>query len=186
VALLAGIEYTDVRDFLYSRAGTEYGYDVEISDEGLGADQAYTRHELYYRAYIPVLEKRPHTNLNLQLRMGAANRSLFGEEFFSVGGADSLRGFDRDDIRGNAYVLGNVEFLTPVFGERLVRGVVFADVGNAYDSFGDIDLGDLNTAVGVGLRWKVKTFVKVDVRVDAAYATDTGDNKFYVGTDSTF
>jgi outer membrane protein assembly factor BamA len=186
VTLLTGIEFTDVRDYLYSRAGVEYGYDLAIADESLGSDESFTKHEVYYRAYMPVLKHRPHTNLNVQLRMGTASRSLFGEEFFSVGGSDSLRGFDRDDIKGNAYVLGNVEFLTPIFGERLVRGVLFADVGNAYDSFSDIDLGDLKTGVGVGLRWKVKTFVKVDVRVDAAYATDTGDSKLYVGTDSTF
>jgi outer membrane protein assembly factor BamA len=186
VALLGGIGFTDVRDYLYNRAGTEYGYDVEIADEGLGADQAYTKHELYYRAYLPVLKRRPYTNLNVQLRMGAASRSLFGEEFFSVGGADSLRGHGRDDIKGNAYVLGNFEFLTPVFGQRLLRGVVFADVGNTYDSFSDIDLGDLESGVGVGLRWKIKTYVKLDVRVDAAYAPDTGDSKLYVGTNSTF
>jgi outer membrane protein assembly factor BamA len=185
VALLGGIEYTNVHDFLYNRSGKEYGYDVVLADTGLGGDINFTKQEIYYRRYT-VLPGRPYTNLNVQFRLGAANNSLFGENFYALGGGDSLRGYDRKTIKGNSFIDLNVEYLTPIFGQNLLRGVVFADAGNAYPRFSDMDLTDLKTSVGVGLRWRIKTFVKLELRADAAYATDTGDTKFYAGTSSTF
>lgn len=186
VAVRGGIRYTDVHNYLFSRAGKEYGYSLELASSGLGSEINYNRQELYYRSYRRVL-KRPHTNLNVQFRLAAANKSLFNEYFFSIGGSSGLRGYERKGLKGNAFVLTNVEFLTPLRSSYYpLRGVLFADIGDAYDSLSDFDLSKLKTSVGMGLRWTIKSFVKLDLRLDAAYAVDTGETKIYAGTKQVF
>ncbi len=185
VALRTGVAYTDVRNFLFSRTGSEYGYGIEVASPNLDSETSYTSHSLYYRRFQHVGDK-PHTNLNYQLKAGISNNDLFGEEFYSLGGGDTLRGYGRNDIEGNAFLLANIEYLRPLRDKPVLRGLVFVDVGNAYEDFDDIDLGDLLFGVGAGIRWKIKSFVKLDLRIDAAYAVDTGESKAYVGTKQTF
>ena len=36
------------------------------------------------------------------------------------------------------------------------------------------------------MRLKLKSFVKIDLRIDYAYAVDTGDTKIYAGTKEAF
>ena len=185
IALHGGVNYRHVHDYLYSREGTEYGYGLQMAMPELGSDISYTKHQLYYRRYH-LLGHRPHTNADVQVRFGTASTSLFGDEFFSLGGASNLRGYDRDDIEGDAFFNVNLEYLTPVFGHRAVRAVAFVDLGNAYDSFSDVDLLDLNTSVGLGLRWAIKSFVNLTLRLDAAYAVDAEQGKILAGTGTTF
>jgi len=185
VALHGGVNYTNVHNYLYSREGKEYGYNAQIALPQIGSDISYTRHEIYYRRYQHV-GTRPHTNLNYQARLATASTTLFGEQFYSLGGASDLRGYDRDDFQGNAFFNLNIEYLTPVFKQRAVRGVAFMDLGNAYDSFSDVDLLDLNTSVGIGARWVIKSFVKLQLRIDAAYAVDAKQGKILAGTGATF
>ncbi len=185
IAASGNVEYTDVHDFLYSRGGRNYGYEVELGVPALGSDQSFSVQRLYYQTYLPVFDW-PHSNLNLRFQLGSGNARVFGEDIWDIGGSTLLRGYDRDTIKGNAFVLANAELLVPLFGHAPLRGVVFADVGNAYPSFGKIDLGDLKASAGLGLRWKLKSFVNVTLRVEAAYAFDTGETKIYAGTKETF
>jgi len=39
---------------------------------------------------------------------------------------------------------------------------------------------------GIGLRLRLKSFVKIDLRVDVAYAYDTGEYKVFAGTKEIF
>jgi outer membrane protein insertion porin family len=88
------------------------------------------------------------------------------ERFFS-GGDTSVRGFALDQLGsasvldqngvsngGNGLVVFNAELRMPIWKKRSVGGVVFVDTGNVFATMGDIDLGQLRTAVGFGARWK--------------------------------
>lgn len=185
VGLTATIEYTDVHNFLYSRSGRTYGLSAEFGLPSLGSDNNYTRERLYYRGYYPMFN-RPHHNLDVQLQLGLASDRAFKEDAYSLGGSSTLRGYEAGSSTGNAYVLANIEYLAPLFGYYPIRGVLFADIGNAYPSNRDIDLSDLKTGAGLGLRWKIKAFVKLDLRLDVAYAFDTGETRVYAGTKETF
>jgi len=44
---------------------------------------------------------------------------------------------------------------------------------------------DLKTSIGVGLRFNLKSFVKIQLRVDFAYALN-GNKKIYAGTTDVF
>ena len=182
VALTAGVSYTNVNDHLYSRTGTEYGVNGTFGMEDLGSDFGYNRVEFFYRRYRWL--GAPHHNLNFQVKLGLADGGIFASEPFGIGGAKSLRGYD--GLEGEAYLQANVEYMRPLFGHRAFRGVVFLDLGGAWARVKDIDLGDLKAGVGIGIRFKIKTFVKLDLRVDVAYNADTGDTEVYAGTRNTF
>lgn len=178
----AGAGYADVRDYLYSRAGAEYGYNFRVSVPTFGADRFYHTHAGYFRSYNLITE-RPHVSLDYQLQVSLSSGL---RDAYSLGSSGSLRGYKRDSIRGNAFVLANIEYQQPLFGYKTIRGVVFTDIGNAYPSNNEIDLFDVKSSVGIGLRYNVTAFVKVQLRIDYGYAITSGDSKTYAGTKETF
>jgi len=185
VGVVGQIEYRKVHDYLYSRSGENYGLSVEFGLPSIGSDSNYSREILYYRRYQPVFDW-PHHNLDLQLQLGLSNDRLFDADAYSLGGGKSLRGYETASITGNAFMLANVEYLAPLFGYYPLRGVVFADVGNAFPENRDIGFSGIKWSAGLGLRLKLKWFVRADLRADAAYNADTGDWKFYASSKQTF
>lgn len=185
VAFTALVEYTHVHDYLYSRGGTVYGYTGVFGAPWLGSDSDYTQHQLYFRGYYPVFEW-PHSTFDVQFKLGLANDTLYGGKAYGLGGSSSLRGYKSGSISGNAFILANMEYLTPFYNYYPIRGGVFIDVGNAYPNNDDLDFSGLKTSVGIGLRLKLKSFVKIDLRIDYAYAVDTGETKVYAGTKEAF
>jgi outer membrane protein assembly factor BamA len=180
-------QFLDVRDFLYSRSGEHYGYAGEFGEPAIGSDSHYTRHELFYRRYF-LLTGRSHENIDLQLRLGLSSGEMFpGETYaYTLGGNKSLRGFDSASFAGNTFIVLNAQYLRPLFGYPMFRGVLFVDIGNAYPSNTEMHLGDLHWDVGLGLRLRLKSFVKIDLRVDVAYAYETGEVTVFAGTKEMF
>ena len=101
---------------------------------------------------------------------GLASRNIFISERFFSGGSTTHRAFGRDElgipgeslilpegrstfvpIGGNGLLLANLELRFPLAGA--LGGVVFADSGNVWADWRDVDLGQLRTGVGVGLRY---------------------------------
>jgi outer membrane protein assembly factor BamA len=175
--------YTDLRDLLYSRAGVSYGYDVlvQIPDSWDMHDPAL--HRFYYRRYLPIADL-PHHNFNMQLQLGFSHE--YEGEPYALGGSTTLRGYPRNSVVGRSFVLANFEYLAPLPGTRSLRGGVFLDVGNAYPSSRGIDLTDLKTSIGVGLRWRLKSFVDISLNVDFAYAINEAESKTYASTKDAF
>jgi len=180
-------QFIDVRDYLFSRRGKEYGYVGEFGAPVLGSDTQYTRHELFYRRYL-LLEAGPHQSLEFQGRIGLSSGDIFaGSDYaYALGGSKTLRAFDTLSFTGNSFILFNMQYLRPLFGYATFRGVLFLDIGNVYRSNETIDLGDLKWDVGFGVRLRLKSFVKLDLRVDVAYAYDTGEYKVFAGSKEIF
>ncbi len=99
-----------------------------------------------------------------------ASRNIFISERFFSGGSTTHRAFGRDElglpgktlllpegkssfvpIGGNGLLLANLELRFPLAGA--LGGVVFADSGNVWADWRDIDPSELRTGVGVGLRY---------------------------------
>lgn len=180
----AGMNYADVRDYLYSRAGETYGYNIQYASPALGSHHHETwRHYWYYRKY-KLVSPYPHRNLNYQLQFGLSDGHQ--GDAFSLGGADSLRGYPRGVVSGKAYFLANVEYLQPLFRNNALRGLVFLDIGNGYPGNFDIDPTDVEASVGIGLRYRVEALVKFDLRLDLAYAIGRKETKPYAGSSDTF
>jgi outer membrane protein assembly factor BamA len=180
-------QFLDVHDYLYSRGGVQYGYTGEYGMPLLGSDTLYTRHAFFYRRYI-LLEGRPHENIDIQALLGLSSGDMFSGDTYAygIGGSRNLRGYASGSITGNAYTVFNIQYLRPFFGYYPLRGVVFLDIGNAYPSNDQLHLGDLKWSTGLGLRFRLKSFVNIELRVDVAYAYDTGQVKVIAGTKEAF
>lgn len=179
--LKTGINYSDVAEHPYHREGTNYGYDLVVASQALGSDYAFTRHYLYFRRYQPL--SFSDSNLNTQVKVGLAAESGTA---FSLDNSALLRGYESNFVTGNAMLLINTEYHHHISGYRQLRGVVFIDAGNAWKDAGNIQLGQLHSSIGVGLRWRVQSFVNVTLRIDYAQALATGDTKIILNTSASF
>jgi outer membrane protein assembly factor BamA len=188
VGLLGQVAFRHVHSYEFSKSGHESGYALDVYPEALGSAEDRVIQLAFHRAYLPVT-RRVHTNFNYQLRWGWTDGSLFGDPTFSLGGSTRLRGYDRQAIEGDAFILANCEFLRPIFGKDALRAVAFLDVGDAFRDSGHFTLSDLKAGGGAGLRWRLRSFVEVDLRLDVARGFDQdagGETKVYAGTDATF
>ncbi len=174
-----------VHDYLFSRGGTEYGYDLQLGLTLLGSDATFSIHRLYYRRYWPVGE-RPHQNLNFQMLMGLSGGTLvLSDQAFTLGGSRNLRFLEKNAVEGRSFFSFNIEYLRPL-GHDAFRGVLFFDLGNAYDDNRVIDFSDLKFGAGLGFRYRLKAFVNVQIRADIAYDPETGNKRSYFGTKHAF
>lgn len=180
-----GVEFQEVHDLGFNRRGKHFGYDIQAASDSLGSDVSYVRHNLFYRGYRP-LRLRPHTNFNYQLQYRTSSGSVFGDPSYSLGGNSSLRGYDRESQEGESIFIANLEFLTPVFGNNHLRGVLFADIGGAFDDSADFDTDKIVTGLGFGILYKLRSFVKTDLRLDVGYGIDDGETKVYGATETSF
>lgn len=183
VALTAALGYTDVQNLIYDRKGFAYGYNLQVGARPFGSDYGFVEHLLYVRSYFPIGDI-PYQNLNMQLQVGLS--SGYPAPVFYLGGSDTLRGFPRNSLYGRAFVLANIQYLRPIDGHPAWRGVLFADIGNAYPNDAHIDLTHLETDVGTGLRWRIRSFVNVELRLDLGYGINDHNAKIYAGTRDIF
>ncbi len=157
-------------------SGTRYRFEIERSFPTLGSQLALTNVVFDFRNYF-----------GLGRRTTIATRFLLGGSFgadkslFYLGGIDTLRGYNYEDLVGSRLGLFNVEFRIPFidvlyFGWPIrwsiggIGGILFADFGgtwsdlqygpdNPYNMFDReglrIRLDDLKGSVGVGLRLRL-------------------------------
>jgi outer membrane protein assembly factor BamA len=184
LALNTGISYEQVEQHPYHRAGTIYGYTLSVAEPALGSDYNYTRHWLHYIRYQPLASGS--ANINSQFRLGLANGRAFDTPTYSIGNSALLRGYENDFAEGDAVLLLNVEYHHHLSGYPQLRGVLFADAGNAWESPLDIKLDDLPVGVGFGMRWRVQSFVDLTLRMDYARALQNGNNIVTLTTSASF
>jgi len=122
----------------------------------------------------------------VQTLLGHANNDILGEPAFKLGSGQDLRGYENDRFAGNTMLLTNIEYMFPHDDYPIIRYVGFVDLGNTYDEIADIFHQSLNFGVGVGLRWKLRAFVNLDLRADFGYGITDSDYKFSFGTSNAF
>lgn len=181
----ADIGYSNLSNFEYNRGGKSYGYRLDWSDKAMGSKSVFTRHRFYYRSYYQ-LDNNKASNLNVQMQFGHSNEKVLGEYAFSLGSSADLRGYDNSRFNGNTMFLTNIEYMQPIFNRPALRYVTFIDIGNTYDQLSDALHNPLNVGAGVGLRWKIRSLVKIDLRADVAYGFTDEDYKFSFGTRHAF
>lgn len=97
-----------------------------------------------------------------------------------------MRGIlEEDKLTGDAFALLNVEWLIPQPKYPALRWNIFTDIGNAWPRE-EINLLRWEKTVGVGVRWKIRSFVNTSLRLDIGYNPSTGDYKVYAGTNQMF
>ena len=161
-----GIKY-DSRDSTFNpQEGAENGAKIQYA--GLGGNIGFTKVSLETGWYIPGFWKVIYF---LHGKSGFVWRNTGGDlpdyERFYLGGINSLRGFDWEDlspkttnsfgqeseIGGNKFVQFNFELRFPLFGNAGIIGLLFFDTGDLYDNGEPIRLGSLRKSAGFGFRW---------------------------------
>jgi outer membrane protein assembly factor BamA len=181
VTLNTGISYDAVNEFPYHRDGEQYGYKLSLGIPQLGSDSSSHQHALFHRRYQPT--QFADSNINTQIQLKLANGT---GTTYALGNSALLRGYENDYAEGNAMLLINLEYHQHLSGYRQLRGVLFTDFGNAWPGISEIDLSEMPAGVGVGLRWRVQSFVDVTLRVDYAMALATGNNMITLNTSASF
>jgi outer membrane protein insertion porin family len=142
--------------------GSRHSISVEYA--GLGGDVAFIKYLGETGWYIPVF-KDIVTFLHGEI--GYVQESSGGilpdYERFYLGGLNSLRGYDwqdvyvldenGDEIGGDKYIQFNAELLFPLLKKQGLVGLLFFDTGNVYNDGESIELGNLRQTAGFGFRW---------------------------------
>ncbi|MEN6310868.1 MAG: POTRA domain-containing protein [Acidobacteriota bacterium] len=145
----------------------EKGYFVSVVSELakplFGTESDFWKTFYKFQYFKPVA---PQFVFSLLSRVGLAQGTMSLPERFFAGGSNSFRGryFDylgpKDaetdkPVGGQALLLLNTEMRFPIIPTfRELSGGVFFDLGNVFSAIRDIRVGDLEAAVGFGLRYK--------------------------------
>jgi outer membrane protein insertion porin family len=186
-------------DLLNPQKGTLHRVRFDVYDDTLGSEASFWQVTLRNSFYLPI---QGRFRLVTALRFGFS--STFGqtaqsgadqvpiEKRFRLGGADSLRGFNRNCVGGigpglpedcsdtsleeapggNAMFNYMVDLLIPLFGG--IDLALFTDGGNAYPLNGDFDILDIRTSAGVGIRYN--TFFG-PLRFDVGFKLDRREDE---------
>jgi outer membrane protein insertion porin family len=145
----------------------------------LGGDADFVKSRLETHWFLDWI---PPTVLAVSARLGLAaplldDDTLPIEERFFAGGATTVRGYREQrlgplDSRGNptggnAQLIFNVEWRFPIW--RWFGGAVFFDTGTVVSEIGELDLDQLRSGVGVGLRASTPVG---PLRLDVGYPLD--------------
>lgn len=145
-----------------------------------------------YSRYIPV----NFTNftdgaetLAFNVQGGVVLGDLPPYEAFSLGGTDSVRGYDSGEVgSGRAFVLGTVEYRFPIFS--IVGGALFVDFGTDLGTGSDVPgqpavvRDKPGSGLGFGIGVRVQSPLGA-IRVDYAL-NDEGDSRIHFGIGERF
>ncbi len=152
--------------------GSRFTWTSTYSGGILGGDEDYHKHEMDFEFYSPIFKK---LTLKQKLKMGVlkelpakeSERSVIppSAKFFMGGSGipygEMLRGYEDNSVGpmgvysslgGNILLRYALEMRYPLSENPTVYALAFAEVGNVWRSFNDVDPFQLKRSAGVGVR----------------------------------
>jgi outer membrane protein insertion porin family len=155
-------------DNIFPSKGSKNSITTEYTGGFLGGDVGFTRYGLTSAWFFPLpLE----TVISPRLRVGYieshGNQKIPVYERYYLGGIGSLRGLrnvgpkdpETDDVIGGTTMFNvNLDFVFPLIKNAGMKGVIFYDTGNTWDSSRNLtdnssSVRDFRHTVGLGIRW---------------------------------
>jgi outer membrane protein insertion porin family len=162
---------------------------LSFETAGLGGEEEYWVGEFNNQYYVPLLHGSSG-DLVFAWRFKLGYGQSFNDDPFPLfrryfpGGINSVRGYkDRTlgptDDQGHEYggskqVVDNLELIFPLVNSAGLKGVVFYDVGQAYDDDETMTASKLRQAYGFGIRW---TSPLGPIRVEFGFPVDRRDGE---------
>lgn len=150
--------------------------------------------------YFPLFRR---STLEIRGRLGMAKPygdtgSIPIYERFFAGGADTIRGYEermvgpidpssQDPLGGNAMVVGNIEYLYPLFD--FLKVAAFYDMGNVWANLGQMGTGNFKSGMGLGIRVKTPVGpIRLDygIPMNRDPGDDTKGGRFHFSASNTF
>lgn len=143
-------------------------HEARLEYAGIGGTIGYTKAEAQTSWFIPLFWKfTGFINGEGGFVTQNAGMLLPDYEKFFLGGMNSVRGFDWQDLApteinsegqlawvgGDKFVQFNTELRFPLVEEAGVIGLVFFDTGDVYAKDEAVDLGNMRESAGFGFRW---------------------------------
>lgn len=161
----SGLTFTLTRDTtddgMFPTTGSKNSASVEYTGGPLQGDVSYTRTGVVSTWFFPL---PLDTVIGLRGRMGAIEGNEGKDvpiyERYYLGGIDSLRGLREvgpvdpatNEVIGGLTMLNfNLDYIFPLIKKAGMKGLVFFDAGNSWNSGYHVD--DLRKTAGVGIRW---------------------------------
>ncbi len=129
---------------------------------GLGGTDKFAKFELSHRHFFPLFWKTVVSlNGNIKYVVKTTDTEIPDSEKFFLGGLRSIRGFRTREVgpkEGDTFIGGekaaffNLEFLFPLSEEYKLKGLFFADTGNAWRESENY-FSDMRYSAGYGVRW---------------------------------
>lgn len=163
----------DTRDNVFDPTeGKRVSLTSEFAGRALGGEFDFNEYTFDGRQYFKVGSKQ---TLALRVTAGSATGAVPDASKFSVGGIDTLRGYEDDEFKGQKMFTATAEYRYPI--AKKIQGVLFTDAGNAWD--GSYTLNSLKYSVGTGLRLDTPLG---PIRLDYGYGNEGGRCHFSFGT----
>lgn len=165
-AITLSLNRNTINNPLNPVTGSRQALSVELA--GLGGTEEYYLIDARQYWYYPLL-RSDYGDLVFSWRARFGYGKTYDDDPFPLfrryfpGGINSVRGFEArtlgpEDSNGNNYggskqIVNNVELIFPLINSAGLKGVVFYDVGEAFDDDVSIEFGELREAYGYGIRW---------------------------------
>jgi len=168
----------DNRDNVYDPTrGKRLSFAGSIAGHGLGGDFDFYKFTAESRTYYKVGHAQV---IAVRLMGGVGFGDMPYDDLFSLGGADTLRGYEDDEFRGSRFYEATIEYRFPM--AKKVQGVLFTDAGNAWGGTDQMfwyeDNNKLHYSGGVGVR--ITTPIG-PIRLDYGYGEEGGKFHFSFG-----
>jgi outer membrane protein insertion porin family len=163
---IGGMLRRDTRDRMFNPSeGSDNSIRIRHAGTPFGGDIGFTKYVADSGWYIPLFWG---TVGFLHGRGGYIHDDAVGRmptwERFYLGGINTVRGYEwraispkdpdtGDPVGGHKMMQFNVEFGFPLGKETGLSGVLFFDAGNAWRDAIGVDLSELRTSAGYGIRW---------------------------------
>jgi len=137
----------DTRDYIFDASrGTKDSFALQIAGGPFGGDTNFYKPVARTSWFFPTFWKFVFSaNANLGYVEGFWGYNLQPYDKFSVGGADTVRGYQYSELGpaeggGRLMFVGNLEYKFPIVTEKkrtILQGAIFYDFGGSWNSFGD-------------------------------------------------
>jgi len=180
LASLGFILNWDKRDnIFFPRSGNYFQLTANFNSPTFGSDFKFTTVKFDLRKYFPVFKS------NVFAVRGIL-QSVSGEPTFrhmsEIGGDMIMRGYYSGRYRDMSMMVIQTELRIKIW--KLFGAVVFASVADVAEKIGELSLGNLKYAVGVGLRILVVPKEGTNIRLD--YGFGKGTSGFYILANEAF
>jgi outer membrane protein insertion porin family len=135
---------------------------IYVTYAGIGGTNYFVKSEVDSAWYFPLGNAAIMLRGRFGYGAGIFDKTLPLYERFYIGGIYTVRGLGfgeggprdpktGDPIGGTEELIFNTEYIFPIMGDIKLKGVVFFDAGNSYESFKNF--GILRYTTGLGVRW---------------------------------
>lgn len=160
----------DTRDSnIYPTKGVLIKSEYLLYNHRLGSKYNFSLANFDFRNYFYIVNKK--VLFSYQLYTAFVNGQAPIQKLPGIGGQNLLRGF-----YSNRYIDNIVLALQPEIKIKItnvIQFVLFSGVGNVYESLEDVDLSQIKTASGAGIRIKVRNNPRTNFRLDFAKSNES-------------